>query len=162
MEEPKNSPLALSNIYYGHSDIKDFDLWSWSVGEDKRCPIVFFDLLVNIKRCPIVFWSFGEDKKVSHCLRKDKVFSPVSLCWRFINRVSPLWPDTHCVSSEEDKHWGPKDQGCLVGKHAGIFTQPSTSVCVCKLYLRSDKESRYCHHSRIQLLWLKRSDAVEV
>ena len=62
MEEPKNSPLALSNIYYGHSDIKDFDLWSCSVGEDKRCPIVF--------------WSVGEFKKVSYCLRKDKVFSP--------------------------------------------------------------------------------------
>ena len=25
MEEPQNSPLALSNIYYGHFDIKDFD-----------------------------------------------------------------------------------------------------------------------------------------
>ena len=73
------------------------------------------DPLVVIKkakvRCPFVS-------------AKINFFLPLPpLCWRFINRVS-LWPDTHCVSFEEDKHWGPKGQGCLARMHAGIFTQP--------------------------------------
>ena len=60
------------------------------------------------------------------------------LRWRFINRVS-LWPDTHCVSFEEDKHWGPKGQGCLDGLHAGIFTHPTHSQiqCVCTMWRKT-------------------------
>ena len=95
--ESRNTTCSQISIWQRKKFKLDDDLWVVIKKAKVRCPFVS----VKINFFP----------------------PPPSLCWRFINRVS-LWPDTHCVSFEEDKHWGPKGQGCLARMHAGIFTQP--------------------------------------